>query len=161
MPVTGKGAPASQGRVSQALKCTSKGIRRQGMVLKHRNSLQKSLCPVICPYFCSSESWSGLNSAWGVPQYPGCPSVCGPEQSQARGEHLELRMVLGAAGISNSIDTNTNRLVLIALVCLMFMLHSTTNTNSNILLIVILRMVLGASLTLAQARSWPGGERPV
>ena len=37
-------------------KCTSKGISRQGIVLKHRDSLQKSLCPVvICPYLCSSE----------------------------------------------------------------------------------------------------------
>ena len=37
-------------------KCTSEGIWRQGIVLKHRNSLQKSLCPVvICPYLCSSE----------------------------------------------------------------------------------------------------------
>ena len=37
-------------------KCTSKGIWRQGIVLKHRNSLQKSICPVvICPYLCSSE----------------------------------------------------------------------------------------------------------
>ena len=37
-------------------KCTSNGIRRQGTVLKHRSSLQKSLCPVaICPYLCSSE----------------------------------------------------------------------------------------------------------
>ena len=32
-------------------KCTSKGIRRRGTVLKHRNSLQRRLCPVvICPY---------------------------------------------------------------------------------------------------------------
>ena len=32
-------------------------VRRQGIVLKHRNSLQKSLCPVvICPYLCSSET---------------------------------------------------------------------------------------------------------
>ena len=30
--------------------CSAKGIRRQGIVLKHRNSLQKSPCPVvICP----------------------------------------------------------------------------------------------------------------
>ena len=42
--------------VKQESKCTSKSIWRQGIVLKHRNSLQKSLCPVvICPYFCSSE----------------------------------------------------------------------------------------------------------
>ena len=35
---------------------TSQGIGRQGIVLKHRNSLQKSQCPVaICPYLCSSE----------------------------------------------------------------------------------------------------------
>ena len=34
---------------------TSKGIWRQGIVLKHRNSLQKSLCPVVTgPYLCSS-----------------------------------------------------------------------------------------------------------
>ena len=31
-------------------RCTSKGIRRQGIALKRRNSLQTSLCPVICPY---------------------------------------------------------------------------------------------------------------
>ena len=38
-------------------KCTSKDIWRQGIVSKHRNSLQKSLCPVvICPYLCSSET---------------------------------------------------------------------------------------------------------
>ena len=37
-------------------KCTSKGIRRQGLVSKHRNSLQKKPSPVvICPYLCSSE----------------------------------------------------------------------------------------------------------
>ena len=36
-------------------KCTSKGMRRQGVVLKHRMSSQKSLCPVVlCPYLCSS-----------------------------------------------------------------------------------------------------------
>ena len=45
-------------------KCTSKGIWRQGIVLKHRNSLQKSLCPVviICPYSCSSDISKGLAS---------------------------------------------------------------------------------------------------
>ena len=33
-----------------------KGIWRQGIVLKHRSSLQKSQCPVvICPYLCSSD----------------------------------------------------------------------------------------------------------
>ena len=38
-------------------KCTSKGIRRQGVVSKHRSSLEKSLCPaVVCPYLCSSEA---------------------------------------------------------------------------------------------------------
>ena len=32
-------------------KCKSKCIRRQGIVLRHRNSLQTNLCPVvICPY---------------------------------------------------------------------------------------------------------------
>ena len=37
-------------------KSRSKGIWRQGIVLKHRNSLQKSLCPVvICPCLCSPE----------------------------------------------------------------------------------------------------------
>ena len=37
-------------------KCTSKDIWRQGIVLKHRISLNKSLCPVvICPYLCSSK----------------------------------------------------------------------------------------------------------
>ena len=35
-------------------KCTSKGIWRQGVVLKHRNSLQKSPYPVVvCPDLCS------------------------------------------------------------------------------------------------------------
>ena len=39
-------APRSEHR-----KCTSKGLRRQGAVLKHWSSLQKSLCPVvICAY---------------------------------------------------------------------------------------------------------------
>ena len=33
-------------------------IWRQGIVLKRRNSLQRSLCPVvICPYLCSSDSF--------------------------------------------------------------------------------------------------------
>ena len=37
-------------------KSTSKGIRRQGMLLKHRNLLQRSLCPVvICADLCSSD----------------------------------------------------------------------------------------------------------
>ena len=37
-------------------KCTSKGIWRQGIVSKHDNSLQKSLCPVVmCPYLHSSD----------------------------------------------------------------------------------------------------------
>ena len=37
-------------------KCTSKGIGKQGIVLKPRNSFQKSLCPVvICPCLCSSD----------------------------------------------------------------------------------------------------------
>ena len=37
-------------------KCTSKGIRRKGIVLKHRSSLQRSLYPVVvCPYLCSSD----------------------------------------------------------------------------------------------------------
>ena len=37
-------------------KCTSKDILRQGVVLKHMDSLQKSLCPVvICPYLCRSD----------------------------------------------------------------------------------------------------------
>ena len=44
----------------QVQKCTSKGIRRQGVVLRHRNSLQKSLRPVICPYLCSSDKSSWL-----------------------------------------------------------------------------------------------------
>ena len=36
--------------------CTSKGVWRQGILLKHRSSSQKSLCPVVvCPYLCSSE----------------------------------------------------------------------------------------------------------
>ena len=34
----------------------SKGIQRQGVVVKHRESLQKELCPVVkCPYLCSSD----------------------------------------------------------------------------------------------------------
>ena len=43
----------SQARVKHhPQKCTSKGIWRQGIVLKHRNSLQKSQCPaVICPSY--------------------------------------------------------------------------------------------------------------
>ena len=46
-----------KGRIWQLCqKCTSKGIRRQGLVLKRRNSLPTSLCPVVvCPYLCSSE----------------------------------------------------------------------------------------------------------
>ena len=32
---------------TQPSKCTSKGTLRQGIELKHRNSLQKSLCPVV------------------------------------------------------------------------------------------------------------------
>ena len=36
-----------------------KGIWRQGVVLKHRSSLEKSLCPVvISPYLCSSDGSS-------------------------------------------------------------------------------------------------------
>ena len=35
---------SSASEVSKTRKCTSKGIRRQGLVSKHRNSLQKSLC---------------------------------------------------------------------------------------------------------------------
>ena len=38
--------------------CARKGIRRQGIALTYRNSLQKSLCPVvICPYLCSSDNY--------------------------------------------------------------------------------------------------------
>ena len=38
-------------------KYTGKGTWRQGIVVKHRNSSYKGLCPVvICPYLCSSES---------------------------------------------------------------------------------------------------------
>ena len=51
-------ADASKPRFSPHFgqKCTSKGIWRQGIVSKHGNSLQKSLCPVvICPYLCSSD----------------------------------------------------------------------------------------------------------
>ena len=54
--------PKPTGLVRPAIshKCTSKVIGRQGIELKHRNSLQKSLCPVvICPYLCSSESPTG------------------------------------------------------------------------------------------------------
>ena len=41
---------------TQIQKCTSKGIRRQGVVLKHGNSLQKNPCPsAICPYLWSSD----------------------------------------------------------------------------------------------------------
>ena len=50
-PGTRSAAPKSRGAQ------TSKGIRRQGVVLIRRNSLQrKSLCPVVlCPFLCSSE----------------------------------------------------------------------------------------------------------
>ena len=38
-------------------KCTSKGIRRQGIAWKHRICLQQSICPVVmCPCVCSSEA---------------------------------------------------------------------------------------------------------
>ena len=44
------------GSMQYSSKCTSKGIWRQGTMLKHRNSLQTSLCPVvICPCLCSSD----------------------------------------------------------------------------------------------------------
>ena len=54
------GAPAGRSRRRRGCrrpqKCTSKGTGRHGIVLKHRNSLHKSLCPVvICPHVCSSE----------------------------------------------------------------------------------------------------------
>ena len=40
-------------------KCTSKGIGRRGVVLKHRNSLQRSLWPVaLCPHLRSSDKQS-------------------------------------------------------------------------------------------------------
>ena len=43
-------------RVNRLQKCTSKSRWRQGIVLKHRNSLRESICPVvICPYLCSSD----------------------------------------------------------------------------------------------------------
>ena len=58
--------------------CTGKGIWRQGVALKRRNSLLKSLCPVvICPYSCSSEwtrsilqfnldnLWAQILELWG------------------------------------------------------------------------------------------------
>ena len=58
--LTGVGKEAAERypekRISQ--KCTSKDIRRQGIMLKHRSSLQKSLCPVVVrPFSCSSEEW--------------------------------------------------------------------------------------------------------
>ena len=41
----------------QRQKCTSKGLRRQGLVLKRRSSEQKSLCPVVVGLcLCSSDS---------------------------------------------------------------------------------------------------------
>ena len=47
-----KEAPLEKKKRIRRQKCTW----RQGIVLKHRNSLQKSLCPVVtCPYLCSSE----------------------------------------------------------------------------------------------------------
>ena len=50
-------------------KCTSKGKIRQGIVLNHRKSLQKSLCPVvICLYLCSSETRSSLRQTSRGPQ---------------------------------------------------------------------------------------------
>ena len=41
---------------TRARRSSARCTRRQGIVLKHRNSLQKSLCPVVmCPYLCSSD----------------------------------------------------------------------------------------------------------
>ena len=55
------GARRQLGAVCFSQACTIKGIRPQGTVLKHRSSLQKSLCPVvICPYLCSSDSGRSL-----------------------------------------------------------------------------------------------------
>ena len=58
----------------QTQQCASKGIRREGIVLKHRNSLQKSLCPVVIrPYLCSSDrpAWQAADSAAAAPGSPG------------------------------------------------------------------------------------------
>ena len=53
--------------VQASKKRTSKSTGRQGAVLKHRNSLQKSLCPVvICPYLCSSERTRYVLRAWSL-----------------------------------------------------------------------------------------------
>ena len=55
-----RGSAAGAGRCSSRAggrcprKRTSKGTGRQGMLSKHRNSLQKNLCPVVIPYLCSS-----------------------------------------------------------------------------------------------------------
>ena len=64
-------------------KCTSKGIWRQGIELKHGNSVHKSLCPiVICPYLCSSDLATAvriLNLAiiWHSPKRPPfCMKLC-------------------------------------------------------------------------------------
>ena len=49
--------------VAMFQKGTSKGLWQQGIVLKHRNSLQRSLCPVvICPYLCSSDMFQSAAS---------------------------------------------------------------------------------------------------
>ena len=59
----GRGTGVNSGFIDMGVlllswKCTMKVIWRQGIVLKHGSSLQKSLCPVvICPYLCSSEVW--------------------------------------------------------------------------------------------------------
>ena len=54
-------------RCSPCQKCTS-GTWRQGKVLKHRNSLQKTLCPaVIGPYLCSSHLDSHAGSSRTLP----------------------------------------------------------------------------------------------
>ena len=46
---------AQQGKECETQKCTSRGIGRQGIVLKHRNSYKRAYCPVVlCPSLCSS-----------------------------------------------------------------------------------------------------------
>ena len=62
-------------------KCRSEGIRRQGIVLKRRISLQKSLCPVvICPYLCSSDICRALlQGAFHTTDVGACPAGSGQE----------------------------------------------------------------------------------
>ena len=85
-------------------------IWRQGMVLKHRNSLQKSLYPVVvCPYLRSSETltvvernrrqqelWASQLArvaggvwSWGCPKvFPSINKVPGPQKINKRKKQI-------------------------------------------------------------------------